>query len=128
MNEIGAESASMLPGTRVNASALRAKPSADQARICKAAQEFEAELLTILFQKMEASASTLGGDDRDSAESSYREFGVQELASAVAASGGIGISRMIVPYLTRAAEPGNGSAKQPSSDASEASKSGLKKV
>lgn len=73
---------------------------AGEGAIGKAAESFEAVLLTSLFQQMQESVSELG-QDTDCAQSSFQGLGAQELASGIAASGGIGIAKMIVPFLSR---------------------------
>jgi Rod binding domain-containing protein len=74
---------------------------ANQDEIRKAAQSFEAVLLTSLFQQMQESVSAMISPDQDSAQNSFLGLGAQELATGIAASGGIGIAKMIVPFLAR---------------------------
>ncbi len=83
----------------VTAARTHSGPSS-QNSIKKAAESFEAVLLTSLFQKMQESVSALS-DDADFSQGGFRDLGVQELASSIAAAGGIGIAKMITPFLVR---------------------------
>ncbi len=63
------------------------------------AKEFEAMLLSMIFEKFEESVSNSenvmpGGD-------TLRDLGAQQLASAVSNAGGIGIAKLIAPYLQK---------------------------
>ena len=70
----------------------------DDAKIAKGAREFEAMLLANWMQKAEESMATVPGaeDDEDMAgREQMMSLGVQSVAASLAASGGIGIGRMI---------------------------------
>jgi Rod binding domain-containing protein len=87
-------------------------------KIEKSAQEFESMLLTTWLQQAETSMATVPGaeDDEDAAgRDQMMSLGVHSLATSMAASGGIGIGKMIAKALhaaaDKAAEPaGNGTA------------------
>jgi Rod binding domain-containing protein len=67
----------------------------------KAALEFESVLLGSLLESMEQSVSSLGAEESESGSENLKGFSVQALGSALAKTGGIGIARMLLPYLQR---------------------------
>jgi Rod binding domain-containing protein len=72
------------------------------AKIEKSAKEFESMLLSTWLQQAEQSMATVPGaeDDEDAAgRDQMMSLGVQSLATAMAASGGIGIASMIAKAL-----------------------------
>jgi Rod binding domain-containing protein len=74
-------------------------------KIGKAASDFEALLIgQMLRSAREASGAGLTGadDDDDEANSSLLELGEQQFAQALASSGGLGISKMVVAGLKHA--------------------------
>jgi Rod binding domain-containing protein len=84
------------------------KGSNSDAKIDKSAQEFESMLLSTWLQQAEQSmASVPGANDDDDENGGQREqimsLGVQSLSTALAASGGIGIGKMIAHSLHAAA-------------------------
>lgn len=87
-----------------------AKASNSDAKIDKSAQEFESMLLsTWLSQAEHSMASVPGSEDGDDEESGglkdqMMSLGVQSLSTAMAASGGIGIGKMIAHALHAAAD------------------------
>jgi Rod binding domain-containing protein len=77
------------------------------AKIDKSAREFEAMLLSTWLQQAEQSFATVPGadDGEDGAQrSQMMSLGVQSLADSLAASGGIGIAKMIAKALHATAE------------------------
>jgi Rod binding domain-containing protein len=64
----------------------------------KAARDFEALLFTPVLDALQ---KIFGGDDdaKTIGASDYRSLGTQALAQAIAASGGIGIAKMILAHL-----------------------------
>ena len=81
--------------------------SKDDAKIDKSAQEFESMLLNTWLSQAEQSMGTVPGadDDEDSGQrDQIMGFGVQALSTALAASGGIGIGKMISKSLHATAE------------------------
>jgi Rod binding domain-containing protein len=79
-----------------------AKGSVDDAKIDKGAQEFESMLLGSWLQQAEQSMASVPGaeDDEDAAgREQMMSLGVQSLASSMAASGGIGIGKMIAKAM-----------------------------
>ena len=81
-------------------------PSQDS-KIDKGAQQFEAMLLTTWMQQAEQSMATVPGaeDDEDqSGREQMMNFGTQSLADAMAASGGLGIAKMISKAMHAQAE------------------------
>jgi Rod binding domain-containing protein len=98
-----------------------ASSAKDDAKIDKGAQQFEAMLLSNWLQQAEQSFATVPGaeDDEDAAgREQMMSLGVQSLAESMAASGGIGIAKMIARAMhataekaevaAKAAEPGQG--------------------
>ncbi len=86
------------------------KGSNDDAKIEKGATEFESMLLSTWLQQAEQSFATVPGaeDDEDAAgRDQMMSLGVQSLAQSMAASGGIGIAKMIAKALHAAAEKAN---------------------
>jgi Rod binding domain-containing protein len=87
-----------------------AKETNDDAKIQKGATQFEAMLLSNWLQQAEQSFATVPGadDDEDAAgRDQMMSLGVQSLAQSMAASGGIGIAKMIASALHKAAEKAN---------------------
>ena len=80
------------------------KPDED-ARIDKSAREFESILLGSWLQQAERSfAQVPGGDedeDEDPGKDQFQSMAMQSLAGSLAASGGIGIGKMIATGLHR---------------------------
>jgi Rod binding domain-containing protein len=76
-----------------------ATPAAPLSRGAKAAREFEAQLIGSLLASMEKTFSALPGEDNLPGGDNYSYLGTQALASAVAASGGFGIARLIARHL-----------------------------
>lgn len=64
----------------------------------KAARDFEALLLTPVLDALQ---KTFGGDDdaKTTGASDYRALGTQALAQSIAASGGIGIAKLILSRM-----------------------------
>jgi len=84
-----------------------AQSSTDEAKIEKGSKEFEAMLLASWMQQAEKSMATVPGaeDDEDAAgNEQMMSLGVQSVATSLAASGGIGIGRMIAHAMTAMAE------------------------
>ncbi|HUD55491.1 MAG TPA: hypothetical protein VMR02_09705 [Terracidiphilus sp.] len=81
-------------------------------KIEKSAQEFESMLLSTWLQQAEQSMATVPGaeDDEDAAgRDQMMSLGVHSLATSLAASGGIGIGKMIAKALHKAADSAAGS-------------------
>lgn len=75
-----------------------AQGAGDDGKIEKGAKQFEAMLLSSWLQQAEKSFATVPGaeDDDDAAgREQMMSLGVQSLAESMAASGGIGIAKMI---------------------------------
>lgn len=81
----------------------------DAAKIDKSSKQFETMLLSSWLQQAEQSFATVPGvDDDDDQDKAGRDqllgLGVQSLAQALEASGGIGIAKMIAKAMTAQAE------------------------
>ena len=91
--------------TAVNSFSPLAKPGSPT---IKAAQEFEALLLANLLRGMQQAWSAVPGESSDAGSDNLRDLATQSLASALAASGGLGIARLITskfPTPKPASEP-----------------------
>jgi len=94
-----------------------ANPTAEAAqsgKLTRTARQFEAILLNSLLGPLQHSFSSLGGKKTDSGSDNYSYLGMQALASALAARGGIGIADLIVRSLHKpgaVAAPHNGEEK-----------------
>jgi Rod binding domain-containing protein len=78
------------------------KSADDAAKIDKGAKEFEAILVGSWLQQAEQSFATVPGadeDDQDVGRGSMMSLGVQTLATSMAASGGIGIGKMVAKAM-----------------------------
>jgi Rod binding domain-containing protein len=92
------------------------KTSIDSAKIDKGAKEFEAILVGSWLQQAEQSFATVPGtdeDEQDVGRDSMMSLGVQTLATSMAASGGIGIGKMIAKAMHEAADKADGQAAAP---------------
>src|SRR5580658_7648347 len=78
----------------------------DDKKIEKGAKEFEAILVGSWLQQAEQSFATLPGaeDDQDPGRDSMMSLGVQTLSTSMAASGGIGIAKMVAKAMHAAAD------------------------
>jgi len=78
----------------------------DAAKIDKGAKEFEAILMGSWLQQAEQSFATVPGadEDEDAGREQMMSLGVQQLATSMAASGGIGIAKMIAKAMHANAE------------------------
>jgi len=85
--------------------------SKDDAKITKAASDFESILLGSWLQQAESSFATVpGGDedeDGDSGKGQFQGIAMQALAGSLTKSGGIGIAKMIAKSLHSAANAEN---------------------
>jgi len=72
---------------------------AHDAKMLRAAQQFEAVLLNSLLGSLQQAFSSLDGKKTDSESTNYNYMGMQALSSALAARGGIGIAARIAASL-----------------------------
>jgi len=92
------------------------KSATDSAKIDKGAQEFESVLMGSWLQQAEQSFATVPGSDDDEDAANRQQmmsFGVQSLATSLAASGGIGIGKMIAKAMHARADKANGEVAAP---------------
>jgi Rod binding domain-containing protein len=102
--QAGLQQSRMTQILQQSTSAANAK---EDAKIDKSAQDFEAMLLGTWLQQAEQSFGTVPGaeDDDDAAgRDQMMSLGVQSLAESLAASGGIGIAKMVSKALHATAE------------------------
>lgn len=96
--------------------AKASKGANDDAKIDKGSREFEAVLVGSWLQQAEQSFATVpGADDDENAASrdQVMSFGVQSLATSLAASGGIGIGKMVAKAMHARADKVNGQTAEP---------------
>jgi Rod binding domain-containing protein len=96
------------------------KSAIDGAKIDKGAKEFEAVLVGSWLQQAEQSFATIPGaddDNQDVGKDSMMSFGVQSLASSMAASGALGIGKMIAKAMHAAADKADKTAPDPEPNA-----------
>jgi Rod binding domain-containing protein len=86
------------------------KSATDSAKIEKGAREFEAVLVGSWLQQAEQSFGTVPGADegQDVGRDSMMSLGVQTLATSMAATGGIGIGKMVAKAMHAAADKVDG--------------------
>jgi Rod binding domain-containing protein len=88
-------------GPRVHKTGETLSPS-DQARLRKAAQDFEAIFLTNLLKTMREATPSKGGVFRPGNEmKTYEGFMDEELGKSMARSGGIGLANILIRDLGR---------------------------
>jgi Rod binding domain-containing protein len=90
-----------------------AKAANEDSKIDKGAQQFESMLLSTWLQQAEQSMATVPGADDDDDQAGREQmmnFGTQSLAESMAASGGIGIAKMISKAMHARAEKAEGTA------------------
>jgi Rod binding domain-containing protein len=75
----------------------------DPARIRQAASEFESLLIAHLLQTMRSEGGWLGGGE-DSSSASLVELAEQQLASAMASQGGLGLAKLVAQGLERSGD------------------------
>src|ERR1035438_908179 len=94
------------------------KSAADAAKIDKGAKEFEAVLVGSWLQQAEQSFATVPGadDGQDVGRDSMMSLGVQTLATSMAATGGIGIGKMVAKAMHAAAAKADGEASAPATE------------
>lgn len=92
-------------------SGVAAKAAADP-KLATAAKQFETVLLSQWLQDAESSfASVPGGDsDTDAGSDQLKGLATQQLATSFSASGGIGISKLVLGALTKVNEKEQGAA------------------
>ncbi len=83
--------------------------ASDDTKIEKGAREFEAILVGSWLQQAEQSFATVPGadEDQDAGGQQMMSLGVQQLATAMAANGGLGIGKMIAKAMHENAERAN---------------------
>ena len=92
------------------------KGANDDAKIDKGSREFEEVLVGSWLQQAEQSFATVpGADDDENAASrdQVMSFGVQSLATSLAASGGIGIGKMVAKAMHARADKVHGQGAEP---------------
>jgi Rod binding domain-containing protein len=96
--------------------AKSSKGASDDAKIEKGATEFEAVLVGSWLQQAEQSFATVPGadDDEDAGQrDQVMSLGIQSLSTSLAASGGIGIGKMIAKAMHAEADKANGTTGTP---------------
>lgn len=88
----------------LNAGAAAAKASARidpvaDAKLKRAAGEFEGQLLAALWKSMKTSFADSDAEAADPASQSLQDWGIDSMSQAVGKAGGLGIGRLIVKEL-----------------------------
>lgn len=101
---VNSQALTLTLGNNLEAAPLRALDTATQSafspRAKKAAQEFESLLLASWLQEIQHGFSgSLTGEDTDVAAGSLQGLAVSAVSQAMAASGGIGVAKMILQQL-----------------------------
>jgi len=92
----------MNPVAGISSAAHSVQGAARSPKLVKAAQEFEAILLSSWLEKLQSSFA--GPDDgSDPAHDTLASMGTQAIASALAARGGIGVAKLLLQHLTKPA-------------------------
>ncbi len=111
--DIGArtEAAASAQGALLLQQAEAGSGSGNRVRIEKAGKDFESILLGSWLQGAEESFAAVPGGDEDEQDGGGAQFmgmATQQLAGTLAASGGIGLGRMITEHLEAAADRSGG--------------------
>ncbi len=75
------------------------------AKLRKAAQDFEAILIQNLWGSMKESFASSSEEDQDPARKTLEDLSIQAMSTALAASGGLGIARMLIHAMEPAMDP-----------------------
>src|ERR1700684_3586462 len=76
-----------------------AADSANEAKMKKAAGDFESILLASMWKSMKQSFSDPNDPSSDAASGTLNDWGIEVMSGAVGKAGGLGIGKMIVKYL-----------------------------
>jgi len=100
------------------------KAPSDDAKIEKGSREFEAILMGSWLKQAEESFATVPGadEDDDPGKGQMMSLGVQQLATSLAASGGIGIGKMIAKAMHANADKAHAQAAAPAKETGGAEK------
>jgi Rod binding domain-containing protein len=109
LGSLAAQSSALQSGQdRLIQQARSEKAETDDAKIEKGSKEFESVLLGSWLQQAEQSFASVPGAEDDDEDEAGRDqvmnFGVQALSQSLAASGGIGIAKMVSKAMHAAAE------------------------
>ncbi|MBB6145024.1 Rod binding domain-containing protein [Silvibacterium bohemicum] len=108
LGSLAAQSSALQSGQdRLIQQARSEKAETDDAKIEKGSKEFESVLLGSWLQQAEQSFASVPGaeDDEDEAgRDQVMNYGVQALSQSLAASGGIGIAKMVSKAMHAAAD------------------------
>jgi Rod binding domain-containing protein len=83
----------------VDVAGAAARPKDDPAKILGAAKQFEALLVGQMMKSMQESEGGWLGTGDDQSSSSAMEYGQEVFAQAMAASGGLGLAKMVAAGL-----------------------------
>ena len=75
------------------------------AKLRKAAQDFEAILIQTLWRSMKESFASPSEQEQDPAHRTLEDLSMQAMSTALAASGGLGIARMLIHSLEPTMDP-----------------------
>jgi Rod binding domain-containing protein len=84
----------------------------NDAKLRKAAGEFESILLNSLWKSMKETFTDESDPDFDPTLESFNDLGMQAMSSAVGKAGGLGIKNMIIQHLEPTSSGGSHTANQ----------------
>lgn len=98
-----AVSPASMPSSPVAAGAgALAGAGANRKKIAQSARQFEAQLLTSVLASLEKSFGSVPGTEESGVSAQYRSLATQNLASAWAEAGGVGLAKILTSALLKA--------------------------
>ena len=100
-----------LPVPSPSGNAVSGKRAADSTelpqnpKLRRSAQEFEAILINSWWRSMKDSFSSLSGSEDEPAHETLDDWSMQAMSSAIAASGGLGLSTLLIRHLGAPSAP-----------------------
>lgn len=77
----------------------KAADSPEEAKLKKAAGDFESILLASMWKSMKQTFGTSEGDESDPAQGTLSDWGIEIMSGAVGKAGGLGIGKLILKHL-----------------------------
>jgi len=90
-----------IPATGLDIQGTAARPKDDPAKIVDAARQFEALLIGQVMKSMRDSEGGWLGTGDDESASAAMEYGQEVFAQAMAAGGGLGLSKLVADGLIK---------------------------
>ena len=89
----------MTPATLIPPASVANVPSSQNAKLRKAAGEFESMLLESLWKSMKETFTDDSDQDADPITDSFNDLGMHSMALSLGQAGGLGIRNMIIKSL-----------------------------